>query len=224
MSTSDNRGPARAFSRSGRAAAGLLASIAWLGLLRYGVAEVSKQDGDWLAALWTNAGYLTDLSNLLLAIVMTGVAAGSRVLSRPAIVGWGVVAIATVGVGFWMIGGTLTLGTSALEDILLHAVTPWAAVLFWLVFVPKGALRRAHALLWMAWPIAYWAYAMMRGTLTGHFAYPFLDPGLNGPAAVALTIGRLIAVHAAWVLILMVLDTAMAGERGAKNAAGRLRS
>jgi hypothetical protein len=159
MSASDNRGPSRAFTRSGRVAAGLLASIAWLGLVRYGVAEVSKQDGDWLAALWTNAGHLTDLSNLLLAIVMTGVAAGSRALSRPAIVGWAVAAIATVGVGFWMIGGTLTLGTSALEDILLHAVTPWAAVLFWLVFVPKGALRRAHALSWMFWPMAYWAYA-----------------------------------------------------------------
>lgn len=222
MST-DVRGPSHTISRSGRIAAGLLASIAWLGLARYGIAEVSNQGGDGLAALWTNAAYLTDLSNLLLAVVMTGIAAGSRALSRPAIVGWAVTAIATVGVGFWMIGGTLILGNSALEDVLLHAVTPWAAVLFWLIWVPKGELRRSHALAWMAWPIAYWTYAMTRGLLTGTFAYSFMDPGPNGAVAVAVMIGKLIAVHAAWVLILMVLDQMMVRGRGLGNG-GRFSS
>jgi hypothetical protein len=200
-------------SHVSRLAAGVLACIAWFGLARYLVAEASKLEGDWLAALWENSSYLTDLSNLLLAVVMTGVALGSRLLSRPAIVGWAVVAIATVGVGFWLIGGTLSLATSALENILLHAVTPWAALLFWLLLFPKGGLRWTHALAWMLWPTCYWAYAMTRGVATGEFAYKFMDLAANPVSAVALSIGSIVLLYVAWASVLVLLDKALARNR-----------
>ena len=193
------------FSYPGRVAAGLLALTAWLGLARYFLAEVSKQRGDLFAALWINTNYLTDLSNLFLAIVMTGVAFGYPALSRPVLVGWAVAAITTVGVGFWLIGGTLTLG-SALENILLHGVTPWAALLLWLVFVPKGYLRLIHVSIWLLWPLCYWLYALTRGVLTGEFAYGFMDPSKNSVTAIATLIGGLTLVYAAWAWTLLALD------------------
>lgn len=204
-------------SYASRIASGLVALIALFGLARYVIAESLKLDGDWLAALWLNASYLTDLSNLLLAIVMTGIALGSRALSRPAVVGCAVSAIATVGVGFWLMGGTLSFGTSALENILLHAVTPWAALLFWLLFVPKGYLRWSHALVWMAWPVGYWIYAMTRGLLTGEFAYPFMDPKVNKAFSIAVSIGMVILLNLVWASTLFALDKLSVRNRHLQN-------
>ncbi len=198
------------FTRTGRMAAGALAAIGWVGLGLYVVAEAATQKGDWLAAVWTNLGFLTDLSNLLLAVVMTGVALGVRPLSRPHVVGWAIAAIATVGVGFWLIGGRLVIGQSALEDILLHGVTPWAGLLFWLVFAPKGGLRWRRSLFWLAWPIGYFAYAMVRGAVTGSYAYGFLDPAKSSVTNIAITVGMITAVFAVWSLILLLLDRVMA--------------
>lgn len=197
------------FKRTGRMAAGALAAIGWVGLGLYVVAEAATQKGDWLAAVWTNLGFLTDLSNLLLAVVMTGVALGVRPLSRAHVVGWAIAAIATVGVGFWLIGGRLVLGRSAVEDILLHGVTPWVGLLFWLVFAPKGGLRWKRSLFWLAWPIGYFAYAMIRGVATGTYAYGFLDPAKSSVANIVITVGMITALFAVWGLVLLLLDRAM---------------
>lgn len=194
------------FTKTGRLAAGVVALMAWVGLALYVMAETASQKGDWLAAVWTNLGFLTDLTNLFLAVVMTGVALGSRPLSRPFIVGWAVAAIATVGVGFWLIGGRLVFGESAVEDILLHGATPIAAVMFWLAFAPKGGLRWTSALFWLAWPLGYFTYALTRGGLTGEYAYGFLDPAKSSLNSIAATVGMVTAVCAIWGLILVVLD------------------
>lgn len=201
------------FSIVGRIAAGLLAVVAWLGLGLYVVAEAAGLKGDWLGALWLNAGYLTDLSNLSLAIVMTGVALGVRLLSKPQVVGWVTAVIATVGVGFWLIGGSLIVGETPIESFLLHAVTPWAGLAFWLVFAPKGGLRWRTALIWLAWPALYFTYAMTRGALAGEYAYPFLDPATDGIAGVVMGIGKIVAVYMAWCLILLRLDGMMSRKR-----------
>lgn len=198
------------FTKAGRLAAGVLALAGWTGLGLYVGAEAAAQKGDWLKAVWVNAGFLTDLSNLLLAVVMTGVALGVRPLSRPGVVGWAVAAIATVGVGFWLIGGRLVLGQSAVEDMLLHGVTPWLALLVWVVFAPKGRLSWKGVLPWLLWPVGYFAYAMVRGALTGQYAYPFLDLSKTPISAVALTIGMIVAVFAVWTAVLLVLDRVLA--------------
>lgn len=198
-----------AFTKTGRLAAAAVAIAGWTGLGLYVAAETATQKGDWLGAVWTNLGFLTDLTNLLLAVVLTGVAFGARPLSRPAVVGWAVAAIATVGVGYWVIGGKLVIGQSALEDLLLHGVTPWAGLLVWILFAPKGGLRRKTALIWLAWPLGYFAYAMARGALTGDYAYGFLDPAKSSPTSMGLTIGAITGIFAIWSLTLLGLDRAM---------------
>ena len=207
------------YTKKGRMAAGALAFVAWLGLARYLAADVATL-GSWPAALWQNAGYLTDLSNLLLAVTMTGVALGRPMLSRPAIVGWAITAITTVGVAFWLVGGKLVWGSSALEDVLLHGVTPWAALLFWLAFAPKGHLGGWHVAAWMAWPLAYFAYALTRGAVSGKFPYAWMDPAGQGVAAVSQTLGMLLTVYALLAVMLWVLDKVL-GRRHRQLAQGR---
>lgn len=200
-------------SSSARLAAGVLALSAWIGLGIYLAAETARQDGNVLEALWINAGFLTDMSNLLLAVVMTAVALQVPALSRPHIVGWAIAAIATVGVGFWLIGGRLILGQSAVEDILLHGVTPLGGLLFWIVFVPKGQLRWCLAAVWLAWPLGYFSYALARGALTGEYAYPFLDPTKSTATEIALVVGQITLLFACWTTVLLVLDRMMGRKR-----------
>jgi hypothetical protein len=68
----------------------------------------------------------------------------------------------------------------------LHSAVPVLVTLWWLQFAPKPGLRVGHAALWLAWPLLYTAYALVRGTLTGRYPYPFLDVTTIGYDGVAL--------------------------------------
>lgn len=78
-------------------------------------------------------------------------------------------------------------GAQWLADLLLHNVAPVMYVLWWLIFTPKGGLRYADAIRWLAYPLIYLAYALVRGAITGLYPYPFIDVSQNGYAAVALS-------------------------------------
>jgi hypothetical protein len=74
------------------------------------------------------------------------------------------------------------------HSVLLHIVTPLAALLDWLLFGPRGALRWRHAAQWLAYPLAYLVFVLVRGALvtTGmRYPYPFVDVTASGYAAVA---------------------------------------
>lgn len=194
------------YSPIARATAGVIAAAAWLGLGLYFTAEVTRLEGNVLAALWNNLGFLTDLTNLILAIVMTGVAAGVAILSRPIVIGWAVASIVTVGVAFLMVGGRLAFGESSLQDLLLHGATPLLALAFWLFFAPKNALSWTAAFIWLTWPLLYWSYALVRGAATEHYAYPFIDLNDHSTADVATIIAALIALYLAIALTIVSLN------------------
>ncbi|MDF3302515.1 Pr6Pr family membrane protein [Streptomyces tropicalis] len=64
------------------------------------------------------------------------------------------------------------------DSVLLHVVTPLMALLDWWFFGPRGALRPRHAALWLAYPLAYLAFALGRGAVVTsgtRYPYPFLD-------------------------------------------------
>jgi hypothetical protein len=52
---------------------------------------------------------------------------------------------------------------------------PAMVPIYWLAFVPKGGLGRCDPWRWAAFPVAYFAYAMIRGAFEGVYAYPFID-------------------------------------------------
>jgi hypothetical protein len=195
-----------------RIAAAVVAATAWLGLGLYLAAEIGSQDGNWPSALWVNLGFLTDLTNLCLAVVMTGVALGVSRLSKPAAVGWVVTAILMVGIGFWLIGGRLIIGKTALENILLHGATPLLALVFWVGFAVRGVTCKS-VLPWMVWPAFYWPYALIRGGLTGEYAYGFLNPARNGVTGVATMLAALVALYAVCGLIVVGIDRLLSRKR-----------
>jgi hypothetical protein len=77
-------------------------------------------------------------------------------------------------------------GLFLLCDVLLHYVTPVLFVLWWLVSGADGKTSWSDISWWMAYPIAYLAYALARAPIAGEVPYPFLDVAKNGVASVAL--------------------------------------
>ena len=93
-----------------------------------------------------------------------------------------------------------------MQEVLLHGVTPLLSLIFWLVFVPKEALSWTAAFLWLAWPLFYWSYALVRGAATEAYAYPFIDLNDHSTASVATIIVALVALYLAVALALIALN------------------
>jgi hypothetical protein len=161
---------------AGRIFAACIAATAWLGLLIQ-LSVSYSQMASVAIALWEMLAYFTITTNLLVAVVFTCVAIDRTALRADWVLGGTMLSIVLVGVVYaLLLRGTLELsGGSALVDKLVHMVVPVLVPLFWIFFAHKGGLTWRDPLLWAIYPLAYLAYGMTRGALTGKYAYPFLD-------------------------------------------------
>jgi hypothetical protein len=77
----------------------------------------------------------------------------------------------------------------ALNSDLLHILTPIMAILDWLLFDLHGGLRWKHTLNWLSYPLAYLAFALIRGLFVSsesRYPYDFLNADRLGYGGVAL--------------------------------------
>ncbi|MFI7600916.1 Pr6Pr family membrane protein [Actinoplanes sp. NPDC049681] len=86
----------------------------------------------------------------------------------------------------------------AIGNQLLHTVVPLIAVADWLVFDERRRFRWRYAVYWLAFPLAYLAFALLRGLVTHTYPYPFIDVGDLGYGGVALS--TLFFAVAFWLL------------------------
>jgi hypothetical protein len=61
------------------------------------------------------------------------------------------------------------------------------ALVGWLLAGPRPRVLRRDALLALVWPVAWLAWTLTVGALSGWYPYPFLDIGAEGAGGVALT-------------------------------------
>ncbi|RWB15128.1 MAG: hypothetical protein EOQ40_29050 [Mesorhizobium sp.] len=155
--------------------AALVALAAWAGIAVHFHA-LADGPASWPAALWALAGYFTITTNLLVAIVFTGVVIKSR-FATPWLLGATLLNILLVGVvyGLLLQGLKELTAGSQLANILLHRVTPALTTVFWLAFVRKGTLTWRAPFVWALYPLFYLAYALVRGAAEARYPYPFID-------------------------------------------------
>ena len=168
-----------------RAAAALVAIACWAALaVQFSVTYGEQRD--IVATLWILARYFTILTNLAVAIIMTGVAIGRR--ESPLVLGGATLAILLVGIVYAVLLEHLyrMTGAAKVADVMLHKMTPVLTALWWLLFAPRAKLRRSAALWWAAYPLAYFIYAIIRGLNDGKYPSPFLDLGQLGWVQTAL--------------------------------------
>jgi hypothetical protein len=159
-----------------RTAAALLAITTWAGLAVQFHATFALE-GSVGSTLTVLLWYFTITTNLLVAVVFTGIAIGRESFARPSLLGATTLYILLVGIiyGLLLHGLQELSGGSAIANILLHMVTPILVPIFWLIFISKGKLSRRDPLLWAIYPLTYLFYALVRGEFTGRYPYPFLN-------------------------------------------------
>jgi hypothetical protein len=91
-------------------------------------------------------------------------------------------------------------------DEMLHLLIPLAFILFWLTFVPKGELKRRDIFMWMIYPLAYLAFVLIRGALSGFYPYPFLDVKNIGFGKVLLNSGGVAVAFTLVALLYVAID------------------
>jgi hypothetical protein len=187
------------FSANGRRFAGLIAVVAWIGLIvQFGTTTTNM--GSFTAATWHLLLFFTITTNLGLAAAFTGIALGKPGFGAPVLLGCITLSIVLVGVIYsLLLAGTVVLTAGdKLANVIMHYVVPILTPLFWLIHAPKGRLRARDPLIWAAYPLAYLAYALVRGAVEGQYPYGFLDVGKIGwmataSNATAIAVGFLLA-------------------------------
>jgi hypothetical protein len=102
-------------------------------------------------------------------------------------------------------------GALALSNQLLHTVTPLAVPLDWLLLTTPGRFPWRYAGQWLLLPLAYFAFALIRGPFQPpapppRYPYPFLDIDTRGYPATLLTALVLALTFLALALLLILLD------------------
>jgi hypothetical protein len=189
--------------------AALIAAVAWaaLGIQFY---ATFSANGSLPETIWILLRFFTIITNLLVATIMTAVAMDRRM--SPFLMGGLALAIGLVGVIYMtLLRGLVHLeGSALLADTLLHYVVPIAMVLYWLAIAPKFGLQWHYPLLWSLYPLAYFAYAIVRGSIDGRYPYPFMDVAKLGAGQTTL---NAIWLAAAFVIagLLMVAYSRLVG-------------
>jgi hypothetical protein len=162
-----------------------VALVAWFALVVQLVVSIRmglvRGDG-WPYGLWMYVAFFTVTTNLLVAIasLLVAVAPDSRHgrrLGNPDSLTGIAASIVLVGITYNAIlaGMWKPQGWQLVADLALHDVVPILFVIFWWIVVPRGSIRFRHAALWALYPVAYFAYAMLRGVATNFYPYPFIN-------------------------------------------------
>jgi hypothetical protein len=93
--------------------------------------------------------------------------------------------------------------TAAWVNDVLHRILPVLLLLDWLFLPPWPRIPAPKALGWLAFPLAYLAYSLLRGPVAHFYPYPFLDPRPHGydhviVQAVVLAVGMAVLALAVW--------------------------
>jgi hypothetical protein len=161
-------------------------------------------------------GYFTVLTNILVATTLTAPLAAARsavgrFFADASVLAGVATSITMVGLAYHVLLREIWApqGLQWLADLLLHYVIPLLFVAWWFVAAPKARFPYTAPVRWAAWPVAYLAYALARGAVTGLYAYPFINVARIGYPRALLNSVALLAVF----LLLGLVFVAVARRR-----------
>jgi hypothetical protein len=133
--------------------------------------------------------YFTIQSNLFGALVLVYVASrpASDVSARLDLVrGAAVLALSLTGVVFSvLLAGTDVGDMVPWANLIVHYVAPLAIVADWLIDPPRARLSPRQSAWWLAFPLLYAIYTLVRGAAVHWYPYPFLDVDVLGYAGMS---------------------------------------
>jgi hypothetical protein len=131
--------------------------------------------------------YFTIQSNAIGAAMLL-IGAARRDIHSPTfdvIRGASVVYLVTTGVVFSvLLSGTDVDTAIPWVNSVLHEVMPMVIIIDWLLDPPTQRLGLRHVAYWLAYPLLWVTYTLVRGPLADWYPYPFLDPAREGYTSV----------------------------------------
>ncbi len=117
-------------------------------------------------------------------------------------------------------------GINAWTNAGEHYVSPVMTVLGWLLLgprprIPSGVVARA-----LLWPVAWIAWILAQGVVTGWYPYHFMDVATHGYAIALRNLAIVVALALAFLLLFRLVDrrlppiAAMGGRLGCPVGAG----
>jgi hypothetical protein len=163
---------------------------------------------EWGPRAWLMAFYFTNITNLLVAVHMLGVASGRKPASNFS---------STITLSIIMVGIIYRLllapevpkpAPEWYPDFFVHVAVPILTAVWWVIWAPKD-LRLKSLPIWLSLPAAYCAYALIRGWVQGSYPYFFFDIGKFGLGAVLLNCIGLVFVFGLCGLALWLMSRVM---------------
>ena len=105
-------------------------------------------------------------------------------------------------------------------NTVVHTVFPLAVIADWLIDPPATPISWARSLRWLAYPLLWLAYTMIRGALASWYPYPFLDPANGGYGTVALYVVAILAFGLVVMAALRLVGNALQARRLIPAATG----
>lgn len=167
------------------------------------------------------ASYFTVTTNTLVAVLLTlSLIRNPDRAPRPPIMAAATVYIIIVGIIYYLLLAKSwnPQGIQLFANVALHYVMPAVMVVYWLLFVPKGETRWSHAVWWLIYPLAYFAFTLAEGLRVNWYPYPFVDVATLGYMKVAINGAGLLIFFYALNLIMIALDKTL-GRKVAPQAA-----
>jgi hypothetical protein len=191
----------------------ILVRIARLACAGLGIAAIVSAVTATTGSLGNFFSYFTIESNMLAIVVLiVGGLLGPQSRDWAYLRGAATLFMVITGIVYAALLANAEVGLkTAWIDDTLHRVIPLVMLADWIFFSPwtRGSYRAALG--WLAFPLAYFAYSLIRGPIAGFYPYPFLDPRHEGGY------GRV-------VLYAVVLAVAMGLLAAGVNAIGRRRA
>ncbi len=149
-------------------------------------------------------------SNLIGAVAFVTAAAGWRRGGGASVDllrgGAAVYLAATALVASPLLAGADAAATIPRAGTVLQVVLPAAAIVDWVVLPPLTRIPFRDSLLWLAYPVLWTAYTMLRGPAAGWYPYPLLDPANGGSGIVAARIVGILALEIAVCVVVSALS------------------
>ena len=115
--------------------------------------------------------FYTHLITLMTALVFAAAFANWSRFSKANVVGHIFVSLAILFAHYWIFAGWENFVGSPWRSKIVHGFIPVLVLVFWICFADKRELTWRSPLAWTAFAITYTIYALIRGAISGEYAY-----------------------------------------------------
>jgi len=195
------------------------ALLAWFALILQFKLSLTLLQGNYIATIKLFISFFTVTTNILVAICFTVLwlfpnSNIGRFFSKSTTITAVTVYIMVVGLiyNFLLRGLVLQSGWAKVADELLHVVTPFLVLIFWMFYANKSGLKYSNALKWLIYPMGYIIFIVIRGYLINQYPYPFINVAeLGYPKAI---LNAVLIVVFFWLLSVLFI---FAGKKVSKT-------